>query len=74
MLESLAGDRILSKHLPNSPHLVIPSGGHGFGGLDGLDCLDTLTAKFIQQGSVRGLDTACVAAIKRPGFVIRTAK
>jgi len=61
------GDRV-AKNLPNSLHIVIPSGGHGFGGLDGLSCLDDLTTKFIQQGSTRSLDTTCVPSIKRPGF------
>ncbi|MEO5860773.1 MAG: alpha/beta fold hydrolase [Pyrinomonadaceae bacterium] len=69
----LYGDRV-AKLLPNSLHLVIPSGGHGFGGLDGLNCLDDVTTKFIQQGSIRGLDVKCVPAIKRPGFVLSLAK
>src|SRR6185436_7325560 len=27
------GDRV-ARHLPNSLHIVVPSGGHGFGGLN----------------------------------------
>ncbi len=61
------GER-LSKGLPNSLHIVVPSGGHGFRGLDGLDCINTLTDRFIEQGTVKGLDTACLAKIKRSGF------
>ncbi len=64
------GDRI-SKHLPNSLHLVIPSGGHGFGGLDGLNCLDGLTTRFIERGSARELDVACVRSIRRKMFQIK---
>ncbi|MEQ1764847.1 MAG: alpha/beta fold hydrolase [Pyrinomonadaceae bacterium] len=67
------GDRI-SKNLPNSLHLVIPSGGHGFGGLAGLECLDGLTVKFIQQGSVPGLDSSCVGSIKRRDFALSLTK
>ena len=42
--------------------------------IDGLSCLDDLTTKFIQQGSSRGLDTSCVASIKRRGFQLALNK
>ena len=61
------GDRV-AKLLPNSLHVVVPSGGHGFGGLQGLECLDGLTTKFIESGSVKGLETSCVKSIRRSGF------
>jgi pimeloyl-ACP methyl ester carboxylesterase len=64
------GERV-SKLLPNSLHVVVPSGGHGFGGLDGLDCLDDLTTKFIGSGTVKGLDTSCVKLIERKGFQLK---
>lgn len=60
----------VGKLLPNSLHIVVPSGGHGFGGLDGLQCLDGLTTKFIESGSAKGLDTSCVRSITRPGFAL----
>ncbi|HEX6279906.1 MAG TPA: alpha/beta fold hydrolase [Pyrinomonadaceae bacterium] len=67
------GERV-AKLLPNSLHVVVPSGGHGFGGLSGLDCLEDLTARFFEAGSAKGLDTACVRSIKRAGFVLEAAK
>ena len=63
----LYGDRV-AKTLPNSLHVVVPSGGHGFGGLSGLDCITNLTTDFIQTGTTKGLDTSCVKSIRRTGF------
>jgi hypothetical protein len=60
-----------AKNLPNSLHVVVPSGGHGFGGLDGLDCVTNLMAEFIERASVKGLDTACVKNIRRRGFQLK---
>ncbi|HLL70961.1 MAG TPA: alpha/beta hydrolase [Pyrinomonadaceae bacterium] len=62
-----------AKHLPNSLHLVIPHGGHGFGGLDGLDCISKLTADFVNRGTASGLDTSCVKNIRRKGFLLKLA-
>ena len=64
------GDR-LSKNLPNSLHIVVPSGGHGFGGLEGIECLDGLTTKFFESGTAKGLDTSCVSSISRKGFQLK---
>jgi pimeloyl-ACP methyl ester carboxylesterase len=60
-----------AKYLPNSKHLVVPHGGHGFGGLDGTQCLDDLIIKFVSAGTTSGLDTSCVQNIKRRGFVLK---
>lgn len=65
----LYGDRI-AKNLPNSLHVIIPSGGHGFNGLDGLDCVTDLITEFIRTASVKGLDTSCVRSIRRQGFML----
>ena len=64
------GDRV-SRLLPNSLHVVVPSGGHGFGGLEGLGCISRLTDQFIETGSTKALDTACVKAVKRKGFELK---
>ena len=64
------GDRV-SKNLPNSLHIVVPGGGHGFGGLEGLECLDSLTARFIEAGTAKGLDSSCVKSIRRKGFQLK---
>jgi pimeloyl-ACP methyl ester carboxylesterase len=63
-----------AKHLPNSLHLVVPHGGHGFGGLDGLDCIRHLTAEFVNRGTTGGLDTSCVKNIRRKGFQLKLAE
>jgi pimeloyl-ACP methyl ester carboxylesterase len=60
-----------AKYLPNSLHVVVPHGGHGFGGLDGTQCLDDLVVKFVNAGTTSGLDTSCVRNIKRKGFVLK---
>jgi len=60
-----------AKYLPNSLHVVVPHGGHGFGGLDGTQCLDDLVVKFVTAGTTSGLDTSCVKNIKRRGFVLK---
>ena len=63
-----------AKHLPNSLHIVVPQGGHGFGGLDGLNCIQNLTADFINRGTASALDTSCVKNIRRKGFVLKLAE
>ncbi|HZB45156.1 MAG TPA: alpha/beta hydrolase, partial [Pyrinomonadaceae bacterium] len=57
-----------ARSLPNSTHVVVPQGGHGFGGLQGIDCLRRLTNEFVERGTAKGLDTSCVSAIKRQPF------
>jgi pimeloyl-ACP methyl ester carboxylesterase len=64
------GER-LAKNLPNSRHLIIPSGGHGFGGLENIDCLTNLTAKFFAAGGAKTLDTSCVKTIRRGEFQLK---
>lgn len=59
-----------ARHLPNSLHIVVPDGAHGFGGLQGIDCVLRLHAEFVKQGTTRGLDTSCVKSIKRKGFLL----
>lgn len=60
-----------AKYLPNSLHLVVPHGGHGFGGLDGLGCIQNLIADFVERGTTSGLDTSCVKNIRRKGFLLK---
>jgi pimeloyl-ACP methyl ester carboxylesterase len=66
----LYGDMV-AKYLPNSLHVVVPSGGHGFNGLEGLDCISKLTTEFINKGTAKGLDTSCVRGIRRKGFLLK---
>jgi len=60
-----------AKHLPHSLHVIVPHGGHGFGGLNGIDCIDNLITSFVEKGSTAGLDTSCVSSIKRQGFMLK---
>jgi pimeloyl-ACP methyl ester carboxylesterase len=60
-----------AKYLPNSLHLVVPHGGHGFGGLDGVDCVQNLIADFVERGTTSGLDASCVKNIHRKGFPLK---
>ncbi len=60
-----------AKYLPNSLHVVVPSGGHGFGGLEGLECIQKLVADFVDRGTSKGLDTTCVNSIRRRGFQLK---
>jgi pimeloyl-ACP methyl ester carboxylesterase len=64
------GDAV-ARHLPNSLHVVVPSGGHGFGGLEGLGCAQNLVTDFIERAAVKGLDTSCVKNIRRRGFLLK---
>ena len=54
--------------LTNARQVVIPDGGHDTFGMGGGDCLPRMTAAFIESGTTTGLDTACVAGMRRPDF------
>jgi pimeloyl-ACP methyl ester carboxylesterase len=54
----------------NSLHVVVPAAAHGYDGMEGSDCVDSLVFQFYRQASVAGLDTACVARVRPPPFVI----
>lgn len=60
-----------AKYLPNSFHVVVPSGGHGFGGLDGVECVSDITANFLNAGSTAKLNTSCLSSVKRKGFQVK---
>ncbi len=60
-----------ARHLPNSLHVIVPHGAHGFGGLEGLDCIERLSTDFVVRGTVKGLDTSCVKNIRRKGFNVK---
>lgn len=58
----------LARTLPHSLHVRIPSSGHSPAGLAGLDCLEAIKRDFVDRGGTDGLDTSCIARVKRPGF------
>ncbi|MGI8898621.1 MAG: alpha/beta fold hydrolase [Pyrinomonadaceae bacterium] len=64
------GDAV-ARHLPNSLHVIVPHGAHGFGGLEGIECIERLNTEFVQSGAVKGLDTSCVKNIRRKGFSVK---
>lgn len=60
----------VARHLSQSLHIVIPHGGHGFNGLEGVECVERLGDQFVARGSVKGLETSCVKAIRRRAWVL----
>jgi pimeloyl-ACP methyl ester carboxylesterase len=64
------GERV-SKTLTNSLHIVVPHGAHGLDGLEGMDCIDAMMVEFIERGTTKGIDTACVKNIRRAGFALK---
>lgn len=46
----------VAAYLPNSLHVVVPGGGHGPSNA----CTDALEARFLETGSLEGLDPSCV--------------
>lgn len=61
------GDRA-ALHLPGALHVVVPSGGHAFEGLEGAECADELVEAFLVAGAAEDLDVGCVDEIRRPPF------
>ena len=61
----------VARTLPNALNLVVPFGAHGLGGLDGVSCIDEIERQVIERGTIVGVDTSCVAKIKRRGFPTR---
>jgi hypothetical protein len=48
---------------------VVPGGSHVFYDLEGIECLDRLTAELVEKGSAEGLDLeGCRRSIRRPPF------
>ncbi len=56
------------RHMPNGLLVVVPGGHHGLD-LSHPECLLGLMGKFIESGTVAGLDASCVAGMERPPFV-----
>jgi pimeloyl-ACP methyl ester carboxylesterase len=64
-----AGERV-ARTLKRSRHVVVPDGGHGLGGMKGLECEPQMVSAFIASGSAESLDTSCVARMQRPDFLV----
>lgn len=61
----------VAKALPNSLNLVIPHGAHGLDGLEGMECIDRIVDEFVERGTAKGIDPACVKNIRRKGFALK---
>lgn len=61
----------VSKALTNSLHIVVPHGAHGLDGLEGADCIDRIIMEFVERGTTKGIDMACVKGIRRKGFALK---
>jgi pimeloyl-ACP methyl ester carboxylesterase len=64
-----SGGDVAAAALRNSLHVVVPSGAHGYEGLEGDDCVTDLIIQFYREASVRGLDPSCVRSVRRPPFL-----
>jgi pimeloyl-ACP methyl ester carboxylesterase len=61
-----------ARTLRNSLQVVVPDGGHIYAGIEGArECVDRLMVQLVETGTVKGLDTSCLARTKRPEFVLR---
>ncbi|HEX8275155.1 MAG TPA: alpha/beta hydrolase [Longimicrobiaceae bacterium] len=58
----------VARHLAGSLHVVVPSGAHGFAGMQNSSCVDRLMNDFVRAASAAALDTACVRTVRRPPF------
>ena len=61
------GDELL-KFFQRGTHVVAANNGHPFGKLEG--CGNVLIARFIEEGSMNGVDTSCAKAIPPVPFVV----
>jgi pimeloyl-ACP methyl ester carboxylesterase len=54
--------------MPNGKEIVVPDQGHGaaYAG-----CMPDLVDRFLEAGTVKGLDTSCVRLIEAPAFRLR---
>jgi pimeloyl-ACP methyl ester carboxylesterase len=58
------------KHLSRGRHIVVPSTGHG---VVSTPCGNHLVSDFIERASAEGLNTDCVASVRRPPFFVTPA-
>ena len=55
----------LRQAFPRSHAIVVPHYGHAF---DPQGCLAGIVTRFVEHGTVAGLDTACVAKLRPAAF------
>jgi pimeloyl-ACP methyl ester carboxylesterase len=60
----------VTQHLKNAKHVVFPGTGHG---AISTGCGMRILHAFLDRGSLEGLDTSCLQALKRPPFFVTPA-
>jgi len=60
-----SGAEAVARYLPNSLHIVVPGSGHGAGG----PCVKEIQRRFVEAGTVEGLDASCLEARPPTEFV-----
>lgn len=50
--------------------IIVPEGGHGLAGLEGIECTRELEMRFLETADPGALDTACVTHMRRPPFIL----
>ena len=63
------GERV-ARTLKRVRRLVVADAGHDAEGMKGEGCLSRLIDAFIEAGATEGLDSSCVAGMRRPEFVL----
>jgi hypothetical protein len=54
--------------LPNGTHIVIPNLSHAFSSM--AECGSEFVARFIEAGSMAGVDVSCKDRVKLPAFPV----
>lgn len=62
--------RATAAKLRNSRVVVIPRGGHGFGGMRARACLEMLKATFLSTVKASALDVRCAERLTPPPFAL----
>jgi pimeloyl-ACP methyl ester carboxylesterase len=57
--------------LSRSKVVIVPHGGHGMSGLTNAACVQQLMVAFLETADPNRLDTACLAGIQRPAFIVK---
>lgn len=63
-----------ARTLKRARRVVVPDGSHYLDGMQGGGCVEGLVAAFIEAGTAEGLDTSCVARMRRPDFDLPAVK
>jgi pimeloyl-ACP methyl ester carboxylesterase len=66
--------REVAATLPNARVLVVPGGGHAFGGLENAECIGSIRAAFIREMQPLRLDVSCLESVRRPPFLTSPAR